>query len=210
MIARGRLGVVCLAAFVVAAPVVAAWSVQRGVVEAHAADAPFTMLLADSSTGDSAALATLPDAVAPLFALHRSLGTGAAVSLPFYECLQLPGRRDDEVRRRLQVRFADSSATMLFAIADRTRGTLTRVEYVHRTPRAGQRGFIWDGVRDRTTSIWWFEGPRGLSRRDERGDVPRGGPIPRAVRGLGRQLFVAPCVDAGENSPMNPISGSRD
>lgn len=210
MIARGRLGVVSLAALVVAAPAAAAWLVQRGVVEAHAADAPFTALLADSSAGDSAAFATLPEAVRSLLVLHQSLGTGAAVALPLYECLHLPGRRDDEVRRRLQVRFADSSATMLFAIADRARGTLKRVEYVHRLPRAGQRGLLWDGVRDRTTSIWWFEGPRGLSRRDERGDVPRGSPIPRAVRGLGRQLFVAPCAEVGENSPMNPISGSRD
>lgn len=210
MSARGRLGVAAIAALVVAAPVAAAWLVQHSVSVAHASDAPFTALLADSSAADSAAFATLPDAVRPLFTLHDSLGTGAAQALPLYECLQLPGRRDDEVRRRLQVRFADSSAAILFAIADRAHGTLKRVEFVRRTPRAGQRGFIWDGMRDRTTSIWWFEGPRGLSRREERGDVPRGGPIPRAVRGLARQLFVAPCTAAGANSPMNPISGSRD
>ncbi len=210
MNARGRLGVGALAALVVATPLVAAWLVGRGVGEAEASPTSFARLAADSAAGDSAAWATLPGAVRDLFAVHGSLATTAVESLPFYECLQLPGRRDDELRRRLQLRFVDSSAAVLFVIADRAHGTLKRVEFVRRTPRDGQRGFIWDGVRDRTTSIWWFEGPRGLSRRDERGDVPRGGPIPRAVRGLGRQLLVAPCAMSDTNSPMNPISGSRD
>lgn len=208
--ARGRLGVVVLAAMVVATPVVAAWLVGRGVREAEASPTPFARLRADSSDGDAAAWAALPSGLHAAFALRELLGSVAAESLPLYECIQLPGRRDDEIRRRLQVRFVDSSAAVLFVIADHERGTLKRVEFVRRTPRSGQRGFIWDGVRDRTTSIWWFEGPRGLSRRDERGDVPRGSPIPRAVRGLGRQLLVAPCTASDTNSPMNPISGSRD
>lgn len=207
---RGRLGVAVLAALVVATPVVAAWLVGRGVREAAASPTPFARLRADSASADSAAWATLPEGLRASFALHDLLGSAAAGSLPLYECIQLPGRRDDEIRRRLQVRFVDSSAAVLFVIADREHGALKRVEFVRRTPRVGQRGFIWDGVRDRTTSIWWFEGARGLSRRDERGDVPRGGPIPRAVRGLGRQLLVAPCTASDTNSPMNPISGSRD
>jgi hypothetical protein len=208
--ARARVGLAAVAALVVAAPIAAAWLVHRELPEARAAEAPFVRLLADSAAGDSAAFATLPEALHALFSLHRVIGTPAAESLPLYECIQMPGRRDDETRRRMQLRFPDSSAAVLFAITDRARGTLKRVEFVRRTPRAGQRAFIWDGVRDRTTSIWWFEGPRGLTRREERGDVPRGGPVPRAVRGLGRQLFVAPCADSAANSPMNPISGSRD
>lgn len=210
MSARGRLGVAFLAALVVGTPIAAAWLVARGVREAEASPTPFARLRADSVGADSAAWATLPSGLRAAFALHEILGSAAAESLPLYECIQLPGRRDDEIRRRLQVRFLDSTAAVLFVIADRERGVLKRVEFVQRTPHAGQRGFIWDGVRDRTTSIWWFEGPRGLSRRDERGDVPRGGPIPRAVRGLGRQLLVAPCTASDTNSPMNPISGSRD
>lgn len=210
MTVRGRFGVAMLAAMVVVTPVLAAWLVGRGVREADASPTPFARLHADSASADSAAWATVPVGLRGTFALHEILGSVAAESLPLYECIQLPGRRDDEIRRRLQVRFRDSSAAVLFVIADRERGELKRVEFVRRTARAGQRGFIWDGVRDRTTSIWWFEGPRGLSGRDERGDVPRGGAIPRAVRGLGRQLFVAPCASSDTNSPMNPISGSRD
>lgn len=207
---HGRLGVAALAAMVVVTPLAAALLVHRGVREAEAASTPFTRLLTDSAAGDSAAWAALPEGLHTLFSLHELLGSPAAEALPLYECLQLPGRRDDEIRRRLQVRFVDSSAAVLFAIADRAEGTLKRVEFVRRTPQIGQRGFIWDSVRDRTTSIWWFETARGLSRRDERGDVPRGGPIPRAVRGLGRQLLVAACTPSEANSPMNPISGSRD
>lgn len=210
MSARGRWGVGAIVGLMVAAPVGAALLVHRDLPEAHAASAPFMAQAADSAAGDSAAFAALPASLRPLFSVRALIGTAAGASLPLYECIQLPGRRDDEVRRRLQLRLPDSSAAVLLAVGDRADGTLRRVEFLRRIPRQGQRGFIWDRQRDRTTSVWWFEGPRGISRRDERGDIPRGGPVPRAVRGLARQLFVAPCADSSANSPMNPISGSRD
>jgi len=177
--------------------------------EAHVAYA-FIVLAADSAAGDSAAFDALPAGLHDLLDLRAAIATAQRDSLPLYECIQLRGRRDDEIRRRLQLRLHDSSAAVLYAVADRGRGTLERVEFLRRTPRKGQRGFIWDRARDRTISVWWFESTRGLSRRDERGDIPRGSPVPRSVRGLGRQLFVVPCADSGANSPMNPISGSRD
>lgn len=207
---RGRLGVGAIVGLMVTAPVMAALLVRRDVPEAHAATVPFRLLAADSAAGDSAAFAALPASLRPLFVVRRVIGTAAGDSVPLYECIQLPGRRDDEVRRRLQVRLPDSSAAVLLAVGDRYGGSLTRVEFLRRIPQQGQRGFIWDRHRDRTTSVWWFEGASGISRREERGDIPRGGPVPRALRGLARQLFVAPCADSSANSPMNPISGSRD
>jgi hypothetical protein len=208
--AHGRLGVGAIVALMIAAPVTAALLVHRDLPLAHAAAAPFLALAADSAQGDSAAFAALPSSLSAIFAVRRVIGITAADSLPLYECIQMPGRRDDEVRRRLQVRLPDSSAAVLFAIGDREFGSLKRVEFLRRTPAQGQRGFIWDRQRDRTTSVWWFETARGVSRREERGDIPRGGPVPRAVRALARQLFVAPCADSSANSPMNPISGSSD
>jgi hypothetical protein len=208
--ARGRLGAGAIVGLMVAAPVAAALLVQRDVPEAHAASAPFLLLAGDSASGDSAAFAALPASLRLLFSVRDVIGTTAGDSVPLYECIQMPGRRDDEVRRRLQLRLPDSSAAVLFAVADRARGSIKRVEFLRRIPHQGQRGFIWDRQRDRTTSVWWFEGVRGVSRREERGDIPRGGPVPRAVRGLARQLFVASCADSSSNSPMNPISGSRD
>ncbi len=209
MSTRGRLGVSAIVSLMVAAPVVAALLVQRDLPEAHAASAPFVALAADSASGDSAAFDALPASLRALFSVRSVIGAVATDSLPLYECIQLPGR-DDEVRRRLQLRLRDSSAAVLYAVADRAAGSLQRVEFLRRIPLQGQRGFIWDHQRDRTTSVWWFEGARGISRREERGDLPRGGPVPRAVRGLARQLFVVPCADSSANSPMNPISGSRD
>jgi hypothetical protein len=207
---RRNLGAVVIAAMMVAMPIVAAVLVQRDVPVAHAAAASFLTLAADSAPADEAAFASLPEALQRIFAVRELIGTDALDSLPLYECIQIPGRRDDEVRRRLQVRLRDSSAAVLYVIADRELGALKHVEFLRRIPREGQRGFIWDRVRDRTVSVWWFEGSAGISRRDERGDIPRGSPVPRAVRGLGRQLFIAPCADSSANSPMNPISGSRD
>jgi len=194
----------------IAAPVVAALLVRRGVTEAHAATVDWNALAADSAVGDSAAFATLPPALTRIFAVHALIGRRAPDILPLYECIQLDGPGPDEVRRRLQVRLPDSSAAVVYAVADRGSGVLSRVEFLRRLPHEGQRGFIWDRRRDRTSAMWWYEGPRGLASRGERGPVPRGGPVPRAVRGLGRQLFASSCADSSANSPMNPISGSRD
>lgn len=208
---RDRVGLVTLIALVVLAPVAAAVAVAREVPEAQAARTTFATLAADSAAADAAAIAALPAGLRPLFAVRSLIGSDSASALPLYECIQLSASEDSGVRRRLQLRLPDSSAAVLFAVADPEDGSLARVEFLRRMPRAGQRGFIWDARRDRTTSVWWFEQPRGMRRtREERGTIPRGSPLPRAVRGLARQLMVAPCAEAGANSPMNPISGSRD
>lgn len=209
MTARDRLGLLVLVALTLAAPLVALAVVRRELPVAHAAPDPFLAMRADSALADSAAFAALPAALRPLLDVRTAIAPGAADTLALHECIQMDGRAPEELRRRLQLRFADSSAAVLYAIAHRESGALARVEFLRRTPRAGQRGFIWDGQRDRTTSVWWFETPRGLSRRGERGDLPRGGPVPRAIRALARQLLVASCADSSTNSPMNPISGSR-
>lgn len=210
MTSRERAGLICLVALTLAAPLVALAVVRRGIPEAHAARDPFAALRTDSAVADSSAFEALPVALRPLLDVRSAIDAAAADTLSLHECIQMDGRAPEELRRRLQLRFADSSAAVLYAIADRRSGMLSRVEYLRRTPRAGQRGFIWDAQRDRTTSVWWFETARGLSRRGERGELPRGGPVPRAIRALARQLLVVPCADSSTNSPMNPISGSRD
>ena len=204
-----RLGLVTIVSIIVAAPIVAAIAVYRAVPEAQAAVTPWLGLAADSSHGDSAAFASLPAGLKALLDMRDAINGGLA-TLPLYECIQMDGDDARDLRRRLQLRFADSSTAVLFAVADRRTGTLGRVEFLRRTASAGQRGFIWDRTRDRTTSVWWFESPRGLARRDERGTLPRGGPVPRSLRALGRQLLTVPCADSSANSPMNPISGSRN
>ncbi len=210
MTGRERLSVAVLVVLTIAAPVIAGIAVHRAVPEAHAARSPYAVLAGDSAQGDSMAFDALP------LGLRRLLDVRGVVlgppddALPLHECIQLPAREPGELRRRLQLRFTDSSAAVLYAVADQASGSLERVEFLRRTPRAGQRGFIWEAARDRTTSVWWFESARGLSRREERGDLPRGGPVPRVIRGLGRQLLVAACADSSANSPMNPISGSRN
>lgn len=207
---RENLGLVSLVLLTVAAPIAAGVAVHRATPPAHAAATPFLTLSADSLHADSAAFATLPAGLAALLDVRSSIGAVTPETLPLRECIQMAGAETDQLRRRLQLRFVDSSAAVLYAVADRTSGTLARIEFIRRTPGEGQRGFIWDGKRDRTTSVWWFESPRGLSRREERGDLPRGGPVPRAVRALGRQLLTVSCADSSVNSPMNPISGSRN
>lgn len=207
---RENWGLAALVVLTVAAPVIAGVAVHRVVPDAHAAGNPYVTIAADSSHADSAAFAALPGGLILLLDVRDAIAADSSAAHPLHECIQMDGREAAELRRRMQIRFADSSAAVLYTVADRASGALERVEFIRRTPRAGQRGFIWDRRRDRTTSVWWFETPRGLSRREERGDLPRGGPVPRAVRALGRQLMTVPCADSSVNSPMNPISGSRN
>ncbi len=185
--ARTRAALVALAVLGVAG--------CKGPPSAEAALTPFERLAADSATADSAAFATLPPA------LHDFLDIRDAVATPTAgRCDVLPPRHTHEVRRRLRLRLGDSSRAVLYAVADDSTGQITRVEYLRRIPEHGQRGLIWDGERDLTTSTWWTDTPWGLSRRVERGEIPRGGPVPRAVRALGRQLLLLPCTKAAEGT----------
>jgi len=162
---------------------------------AEAALTPFERVVADSLAGDSAALATLPPALHELHTVRAALdGTSSS------RCDVMPSRQRHELRRRLRLTFEDSSRALLYAVADDSTGRLDRVEYIRRIPTRGQRGLIWDGERDRTTSTWWSETRWGLSRRVERGEIPRGGPLPRALRGLGRQLMLVPCAAPADSA----------
>jgi hypothetical protein len=210
MMRRERWGLAALVLLTVVSPVIAGVAVHRAIPEAQAAGSPYATLAADSSHADSAAFTALPSGLIALLDVRAAVAADSSAKTTLHECIQMDGRDAAELRRRMQLRFVDSSAAVLYAVVDRVSGALERVEFIRRTPHAGQRGFIWDRQRDRTTSVWWFETPRGLSRREERGDLPRGGPVPRAVRALGRQLLTVPCADSSANSPMNPISGSRN
>ena len=170
----------------------------EGPPQAEAALTPFQQLAADSAAGDSAAFATLPEPLLEFLDVREAL---AAIPRGASRCAVLPARRDHELRRRMRFRFADESA-VLYVVAEDTSGSLGRVEYIRRVPGRGQRGLIWDGERNRTTSTWWDETSNGLSRRVERGDVPRGSPMPRALRGLGRQLLLLPCELESDSSPV--------
>lgn len=163
---------------------------------AEAARTPFEQQLADSAAGDSAAFATLPPALGTWLDVREHLHEATRADLDFHECVEM--ETDDAMlrRRRVRMRLPDETFVVLYAVADRGNGELDRVEYIRRQRRDGQRGLVWESSRDRTFSTWWPEGSRGLSRRSERGEIPRGGPVPRALRALGRELFVIPCQPA--------------
>lgn len=157
---------------------------------------PYERLVSDSAAADSAAFATLPPSLAALLDIRGALDAETLAADSRAQCLTLEARREGELRRRLQLRLRDSSTVLLLAVADRTSGRLDRVEFVRRTPGQGQRGLSWDANGDRTASAWWPEFERGGIRRMERGDIPRGGPVPRALRSLGRRLVAIPCADS--------------
>ncbi|AHG88918.1 hypothetical protein J421_1381 [Gemmatirosa kalamazoonensis] len=137
--------------------------------------------------GDSAALASLPPALAEAFAVRAVLTREALRDTDVASCEPLLRRDTSAVRRRLRARLADGSRTVLFVRA--ARDTIRRVELVRRARGGGQRGFIWDASTDAAESVEWRVGVT----RPEVTTLPRGGPVPRALRALGRQLLALPC-----------------
>ncbi len=166
---------------------------------AEAALSPFARLVNDSARADSAAFSALPPRLRPMLDVRSLLDSTSLAALPLAECTVLEDGPAAEMRRRLHLRLPDSSVVVLYATADEMTGGLLRVEFIRRTPHEGQRGIIWDHERDQTSSMWWTE--VGRRRRAERGGIPRGGPVPRAVRALGRQLVMMPCAESAERTP---------
>ncbi len=173
--------------------VVGAAGACAGPPEAQAARTPFEQLAVDSALGDSAALSSLPPALAQWLDVRALLTSEGQSNLALAECRDLDSPDPSLLRRRLRLRLGDSEALELYAVADTDSGTLERVEFIRRRAQQGKRGIVWERERDRTLSTWWRETPWGLSRRVERGELPRGGPVPRALRALGRQLLTMPC-----------------
>lgn len=150
----------------------------------------FEQLVTDSSVADSVAFATLPPSLASFFDVQREMAEGAAGT-----CELLESHRDGDQRRRVRLAMRDSGMMTLEVMANSGTGALARVEFTRRTPGKGQRRLIWDGPSDRTVSIWWNPANSGVRRRAEQGNIPRGGPVPRVLRALGRQLLTEPCAE---------------
>lgn len=142
---------------------------------------------ADSAKGDGEAFASLPEPVLEVLDVRRQLQPWDGD--PGLTCVPLSTTSDGSRRQRVQGRLADARALVVFARVDR-RGALRRVEFVRRLPNGGQAGFTWDAEGDVTTRTDW---PPGLTNPSSH-PVPRGSPIPRALRGLGRLVMAWPCA----------------
>ncbi len=150
--------------------------------------------LADSAAGDRAALVTLPPALQQVLRLEPYLDDSYIRATPDAECqvldADLPERLRAE-RRRVRVRLPDSSAVVVYVRAAAGSAALERVEIVRRPLDGEQLGFIWDASDDATLEVRW---PTELRGGTEASTQPRGGPVPRAVRALGRRVLTLDCV----------------
>jgi hypothetical protein len=168
-------------------------------------------VMADSLDADEAALATLPAPLQAVLRLEPYLTDRYIASTAGAECFVLGDSLPDVLvaeRRRVRLRLPDSTAVVVFARADREGATLRRVEVVRRRPRGGEQlGFIWDGSDDVTTEVRW---PLGVRGRTESARQPRGSPVPRAVRALGRRLFTLTCPAGVAPEEMAPDTALTD
>lgn len=139
----------------------------------------------DSGLGDQRAFESLPSPVREVLDVRRELQ--AKGGDPSLVCVPLSTTSDGSRRQRVQGK-PYGFGLVVFARASRS-GTLARVEFVRRLADGSQRGYTWDAEGDATVAMEW---PAG-STQAETHPVPRGGPIPRAVRGLGRLVLTWPC-----------------
>lgn len=178
--------------------------------------------LADSAAGDRAALVALPPALQQVLRLEPYLDDAYLRATPSASCLvldaDLPERLRAE-RRRVRMRLPDSSAVVVYVRAAAGSAALERVEIVRRPPDGEQLGFIWDSADDGTLEVRW---PAELRGGTEAAPQPRGGPVPRAVRALGRRVLTLDCapatardtrfeaaIDSERNGPAADVRPSR-
>lgn len=142
---------------------------------------------ADSLRPDEQAFDALPAPARTILDVRQAIAPEGGA--PGLACIPLSTTSDGSRRQRVQGRI-DGLGLVVFARVTRA-GTLARVEFVRRLPGGGQRGYTWDSAGDLTTMMEWPEG----STQAESSPVPRGGPIPRAVRALGRVVLTWRCVE---------------
>jgi len=142
----------------------------------------------DSIDGDNQAFDTLPLEVGRILDIRALLRESTRD--PGLTCVPLSYTSDRSRRQRIQGRPADGRGLVVFARVTRA-GALARVEFVRRLETGGQRGYTWDAQGDATTAMEW---PAG-STQAESFPVPRGSPIPRAVRALGRLALTWRCAE---------------
>lgn len=141
----------------------------------------------DSARADSAAFAALPAGVREVLDIRAQLQPSGGD--PGLTCVPLSTTSDGSRRQRIQGRL-DGRGVVVFARASRN-GVLSRVEFVRRLPDGGQHGYTWDAQGDATTAMVWPPGSTDAASHP----VPKGSPIPRAVRGLGRLVLAWRCQD---------------
>jgi hypothetical protein len=156
-------------------------------VQAAAATTTPASLLRDSAAADSQALAMLPAARQQDFDVLDLLSETALSDSSRAYCQPFADTTDGDTRRRLRSSWPEPWITVLFVRADRASGSLRRVEMVRRRRNGPQNGYIWDAERNETRAIEW------TAAGQQEYTVPEGTPVPRALRGLGRRLLVAPC-----------------
>jgi hypothetical protein len=141
----------------------------------------------DSLRADSAAFDALPERLRDVLDVRSRINPASAD--PNVVCVRLSTTSDGSRRQRLQGRLGDATSLVVFARVS-ARGALGRVEFVRRLANGEQRGFTWDAAGDATTGMDWAVG----STVSTSYPIPRGSPIPRALRGLGRIVAGWSCA----------------
>lgn len=164
-------------------------TIVAGSVVPSAAQAQRIIASVDSVRADSAAFATLPPGVLDVLDVRSRITPESAD--PNLVCVPLSRTSDGSRRQRLQGRIGDGTSLVVFARTSAS-GAIARVEFIRRLQSGEQRGYTWDALGDATTASEWKAGETNATSYP----VPRGGPIPRSLRALGRLVLMWSCPQA--------------
>jgi len=142
------------------------------------------------AAADSAARATLPPSLAEPLAVDAYLTDAYIAATPGASCVVQSAPGASDVRRRVRAPLPDSSLIIAYVRAGAGDAELRRVELLRRSYEREQIGFVWDSQDDEPSVVRW---PYGLGRAPERALHPRGGPLPRVLRAMGRRLLTLRC-----------------
>jgi len=144
---------------------------------------------AAEARADSAAVAATPPGLVDVLALDPYLRDDYVRTTPGASCVLQSEPSELEERRRVRAPLPDSALVIVYVRAE-SDTALGRIEVLRRAPSGDQIGVTWAAEGDEVAVVRWPYGPDAPA---ERGIYPRGGPLPRILRRIGRQARALTC-----------------
>jgi len=144
---------------------------------------------AAEARADSAATAAIPPGLVDVLTLDMYLRDDYLRTTEGASCVVQSAPGAPEERRRVRAPLPDSALVIVY-VRSATDTAPRRVEVLRRAGSGEQIGVAWTADENDVAVVRW---PNGLDRPPEQGVYPRGGPLPRVLRALGRRARALSC-----------------
>ena len=145
---------------------------------------------AAEARADSAAAAAIPPGLVDVLTLDPYLRDDYLRTTEGASCIVQSARGAPEERRRVRAPLPDSALVIVY-VRSAADTAPRRVEVLRRAGSGEQIGVAWTADENDVAVVRW---PNGLARPAEQGRYPRGGPLPRVLRTIGRRVLRLDCT----------------